>query len=45
MKLKLQYFGHQSRRADSLEEIPLRKEDKTEGGRRRGDRGGDGWMA
>ena len=39
---KLQYFDHPMQRADSLEETLMLK--KTEG-RRRGDRGWDGWMA
>ena len=34
MKLKLQYFGHLMRRADSFEETQMLG--KTEGGRRRG---------
>ena len=34
LKLKLQYFGHLMRRADSFEKTP--KLGKTEGGRRRG---------
>ena len=34
LKLKLQYFGHLMRRADSLEETLMLG--KTEGGRRRG---------
>ena len=34
LKLKLQYFGHLIRRADSLEKTLMLK--KTEGGRRRG---------
>ena len=34
LKLKLQYFGHLMRRADSLEKILMLG--KTEGGRRRG---------
>ena len=34
MKLKLQYFGHLMRRADSLEKTLLLR--KIEGGRRRG---------
>ena len=34
MKLKLQYFGHLMRRADSLEKTPMLG--KIEGGRRRG---------
>ena len=34
LKLKLQYFGHLMRRADSLEKIPMLG--KIEGGRRRG---------
>ena len=41
-KLKLQYFGHLMRRADSMEKTRLLG--KTEG-RRRGNRGWDGWMA
>ena len=34
LKLKLQYFGHLMRRADSFEKTPMLG--KTEGGRRRG---------
>ena len=34
LKLKLQYFGHLMRRADSLEKTPILG--KIEGGRRRG---------
>ena len=42
LKLKLQYFSHLIRRADSLEKtLMLRKIE----GRRRVDRGWDGWMA
>ena len=37
LKLKLQYFGHLMRRADSLEKIMLLG--KFEGMRRRGDKG------
>ena len=43
LKLKLQYCGHLMRRADSLEKTLMLG--KTEGGRRRGHRGWDGWMA
>ena len=43
LKLKLQYFGHLMRRADSLEKTLMLG--KTEGRRRRDDRGWDGWMA
>ena len=43
LKLKLQYFGHLMRRADSLKKTLMLQ--KTEGKRRRGDRGSDGWMA
>ena len=43
VKLKLQYFGHLTRRTDSFEKT-LRL-GKIEGRRRRGDRGWDGWMA
>ena len=43
LKLKLQYFGHLMRRADSLEKTPMLR--KIEGRRRRDDRGRDGWMA
>ena len=42
LKLKLQYFGHLIRRADSLEETLMLG--KTEGGRRGGDRGRHHWM-
>ena len=41
--LKLQCFGHLMRRADSLEKTLMLG--KTEGRRRRHDRGWDGWMA
>ena len=42
LKLKFQSFGHMMRRANSLEKtLKLRKIE----GRRRGDRGRDGWMA
>ena len=37
LKLKLQYFGHLMQRADSLEKTMMLG--KTEGKRRRGDRG------
>ena len=43
VKLKLQYFGHLMWRAYSLEKTLLLG--KTEGRRRRGNRGWDGWMA
>ena len=43
LKLKLQYFSHLMRRADSLEKTLMLGE--IEGGRRGGDRGWDGWMA
>ena len=43
LKLKLQYFGHLMRRTDSFENTLMLG--KIEGGRRRGDRGWDGWMA
>ena len=43
LKQKLQYFGHLMQRVDSLEK-PLML-GKSEGGRRSGDRGWDGWMA
>ena len=43
LKLKLQYFGHLMRRFISLE-ITLML-GTIEGGRRRDDRGSDGWMA
>ena len=44
LKLKLQYFGHLMRRADSFEKTLMLV--KIEGRRRRGrDRGWDGWMA
>ena len=41
LKLKLQYFSHLMRRADSLEKILMLG--KIEGRRRRGDRGWNGW--
>ena len=44
LKLKLQYFGHlMMQRIDSLKKTLMLG--KIEGGRRRGDRGWDGWMA
>ena len=43
LKLKLQYFGHLMGRTDTLEKTQMLG--KIEGGRRRGDRGWDGWMA
>ena len=43
LMLKLQYFGHLMRRANSLEETPMEKQ--TEGRRRGDDRRQDGWMA
>ena len=43
LKLKLQYFGHLMWRVDSLGKTLMLG--KTEGRRRREDRGWDGWMA
>ena len=43
LKLKLQYFGHLIWRTYSFEKILMLG--KIQGGRRRGDRGWDGWMA
>ena len=43
LKLRLQYFGHLMRRANSLQKLLMLG--KTEGRRRRGRRGWDGWMA
>ena len=43
LKLKLQYFGHLMRRADSLEKTLMLG--GTGGRRRRDDRGWDGWMS
>ena len=43
LKLKLQYFGHLMRRADSFEKTLMLG--KTEGRRIGDDRGWDGWMA
>ena len=43
LKLKLQYFGHLMWRADSLGKTLMLG--KIEGGRRRGQRGWNGWMA
>ena len=43
LKLKLQYFGHLMRRADSFEKTLMLG--KIEGRRRRDNRGWDGWMA
>ena len=42
LKLKLQYFGHLMRRADSLEKTWCWERLKT--GREGDDRGGDGWL-
>ena len=43
LKLKLQYFGHLMWRMDSFEKTLMLG--KIEGGRKRGHRGWDGWMA
>ena len=43
LKLKLQYFGHLMRRADSFEKTLMLG--KIEGGKKGDDRGWDGWMA
>ena len=43
LELKLQYFGHLMWRADSFEKTLM--VGKTEGGRRRDNRGWDRWMA
>ena len=43
LRLKLQYLYHLMRRADSLEKTLMLE--KIEGRRRRGQQGGDGWMA
>ena len=43
LKLKFQYFSHMMRRTDSFEMTLMLG--KTEGRRRRVDRGWDGWMA
>ena len=43
LKLKLQYFGHLMQRTDSLEKTLMLG--KTEGRKRRDNRGWDGWMA
>ena len=43
LKLKLQYFSHLMQRTDSLEKALMMG--KIECGKRRGDRGWDGWMA
>ena len=43
LNLKLQSFGHLMQRTDSLEKTLMLG--KTEGRRRRADRGWDGWMA
>ena len=48
LMLKLQYFGHLMQRANSLEKKRLIGKDPVLGkieGRRRGNRGWDGWMA
>ena len=42
LKMKLQYFGHLMRRADSLEKTLMLG--KIEGRRRGDNRGRDGWM-
>ena len=43
LKLKLQYSGHDMRRANPLEKTLMLR--KIEGRGEGGDRGGDGWMA
>ena len=43
LKLKLQYFGHLMQRTDSFDKTLMLG--KIEGRRKRGHRGGDGWMA
>ena len=43
LKLKLQYFGHLMRKADSFEKAPMLG--KIESGRRRDDKEWGGWMA
>ena len=43
LRLKFQYFVHLMKRSDPLEKTLMLG--KTEGGRRRGDRGWDSWMA
>ena len=43
LKLKLQYFGHLMQRANSLEKTLMLG--RTEGKRRRDDKGRDDWMA
>ena len=43
LKLKVQYFGHLIRRANSLEKTLMLG--KIEGWKRREQREGDGWMA
>ena len=43
LKLKRQYFGHLMRRTDPLEKTVVLG--KTEGRRKRDDRGRDGWTA
>ena len=43
LKLKLRYFGHLMRRADSLERTLMLV--KFKGRKKRGNRGWDGWMA
>ena len=43
LKLKLQYFGHLMRRANSLEKTPMLGE--IEGGGEGDNRGRDGWKA
>ena len=43
LKLKLQYFGHQMQRGDSLEKTLMLG--KIEAEREEDDRGKDGWMA
>ena len=43
LRLKLQYFGHLMQRTDSFEKTVMLG--TIEGGRRRGNRGWDGWMA
>ena len=45
LKLKLQYFGHLTRKTDSFEKSPIRCWERLRAGGEGDDRGWDGWMA
>ena len=44
LKLKLQYFGHLMRRADSFEKTLMKRPKRSRAGGEGDDRGWDGWM-